>query len=232
MEPLSSNRALTQLSHRELIHKLQVDPSHPPAVREFISRYDAVIRRTVAGAIYKKGKAAGNECITWMIEDFVNEIYCRLFQRDCLALRRFQCRYENSIFAYLRAICWNMIRYQLRNGLNKNAAGQQYSLDAAGEKRGGLSTERVPASLCAAVAQIDAIERSELERMIYTIFHQIFRAKHAKRNFIIFKLHFLHGYHCHEIACIKSLGLRTKGVNNAAARIRQWLRREFCKLAC
>jgi DNA-directed RNA polymerase specialized sigma24 family protein len=231
MEPLSSNRALTQLSHRELIHKLQADPGHQPAVREFISRYDTVIRRNIISAIYKRGKAAGNECMTWMIDDFVNEIYCRLFRRDCQALRAFRCRYKSSIFAYLRAICWNMVRYQLRNDLSKNAAGRRYSIDTAEEKWGGLSTEQVPASLCSAVAQIEAVERSDLERMIYANFHQIFCAKHAKRNFIIFKLHFLHGYHCHEIACIKSLGLRTKGVNNAAARIRHWLRREFCNLA-
>lgn len=231
MEPLTSNRALTQLSHRELIHKLQADPGDQPAVREFISRYDVVIRRTVAGAIYQRGKTAGRGFMTWMLEDIVNEIYYRLFQRDCQALRTFQCRYESSIFAYLRTICWNIVRNQLRNDVNKNAAGRQYSIDAAEEKWGEFSTERVPASLCSAVARIDGVERSDLERMIYANFHQIFRAEHAKRNFIIFKLHFLHGYHCHEIARIKSLGLRTKGVNNAAARIRLWLRREFGKMA-
>ncbi|MGH7594873.1 MAG: RNA polymerase sigma factor [bacterium] len=231
MEPLSSNPALTQLSHRELIHRLLADPNHQPVVREFISRYDSVIRRTVAGAIYKRGKAAGSKLMACMIEDIVNDIYCRLFQRDCRALRTFQCRYENSIFAYLRTICWNMVRYQLRNDLNKNAAGRRYSIDAVEEKWGGPSTERAPASLCSAVAQINAVEHSDLERMIYANFHRIFHAKHAKRNFIIFKLHFLHGYHCHEIACIKSLGLRANAVSNTAARIRQWLRREFCKLA-
>jgi hypothetical protein len=48
----------------------------------------------------------------------------------------------------------------------------------------------------------------------------------VNRNFIIFKLHFLHGYHGHEIARIKGLGLSERGVNVTADRIRQWLRQE------
>jgi hypothetical protein len=60
--------------------------------------------------------------------------------------------------------------------------------------------------------------------MVRTGFRGAFRDANVNRNFIIFKLHFLHGYHSREIARIKGLGLSERGIGNTADRIRQWLR--------
>jgi hypothetical protein len=62
--------------------------------------------------------------------------------------------------------------------------------------------------------------------MVRASFRFVFRDAKVNRNFLIFKLHFLCGYHGHEIARIKGLGLSERGINAAADRIRLWLRDE------
>jgi len=223
MKPLSSNGAFAQLSHPELIRLLAADPHCRPVVREFVSRYDIFIRQTAARAIRTRMAAAGREVIQQMIDDSANEIYCRLFQRDCQALRSFKCCYENSIFAYLRTICLNAVHNQIRNDMQKNCFGQLQSLSEVEENPGGRLIERNAAALGALVAETDKAEFRMLEQTIRAGFCRAFSAARANRNFIIFKLHFIHGYYCHEIAHVKALGLSAKRIGNIATHIRKRL---------
>jgi RNA polymerase sigma factor (sigma-70 family) len=227
MKPLSANGALAQLSHSELIRLLVADPRCRPVVQEFVSRYDIFIRQTVARALRSRMAAAGRKAIQQRIEDFVNEIYCRLFQRDCQALRSFKCRYENSIFAYLRIICLNAVRIQIRNDMQKNRCRQLQSLSDIEEKSGERLIERNAAASGALAAETDTTEFSLLEQAIRAGLCRAFSAAHANRNFIIFKLHFIHGYQCREIAHVKALGLSTKRIGNIATHIRKWLSQEL-----
>ncbi|MCI0698789.1 hypothetical protein L0337_43160 [candidate division KSB1 bacterium] len=221
-----ADRTLTQLSHDELIRTLAANPGDAVMAREFISRYDRCIRQTVASAIYKRMANAGYERIQTMIEDLVNETYCRVFQNDCLVLRAFKCRYENSIFAYLRTIASNVASNQMRLYRRQQALEQLHAFDGAPEQLDGkLWSGDAPAADFGAMAT-QAAECKSLEQMVRASFHAAFRDANANRNFLIFKLHFLYGYHSHEIAHIKGLGLSERGIGNTADRIRQWLRQK------
>jgi RNA polymerase sigma-70 factor (ECF subfamily) len=221
--------AAAKLSHHELIRLLVADSRRQPVAQEFITRYDNLIRATAARALYKKKMEVAREFIPLMIEDVVNETYCRLFRQNCQALRLFQGRHENSIFAYLRTICLNVVRNQFRDYQRKDSPWRLHSINEIEEKSGGAPAERDPASASAVAAEADAAEFKMLQQMIRAIISQAFRAAHANRNYIIFKLHFLHGYHGHEIARIKALGLGESGVGNAIDRIRHFLRLEFAR---
>src|SRR5574341_491384 len=130
MKSLASDLGISPLSHEELIRKLVQYPQSQDIVNEFISRYDALIRQTITQALSKKMAAAGYEGIRLMVEDTVNETYCRLFQQNCQALRSFKCRYENSIFAYLRTISLHTVSNQIRAHRRLHAHGQLQSLEA------------------------------------------------------------------------------------------------------
>ncbi len=223
MKSLASVPGISQLSHEELIRKLVQYPQSQDIVNEFISRYDALIRQTITQALSKKMAAAGYEGIRLMVEDTVNETYCRLFQQNCQALRSFKCRYENSIFAYLRTISLHTVSNQMRAHRRRHAHGQLQSLEAM-EENG-----RAPVAGSAsevAIAGGESAENKALEHIVRASFRLVFRDAKVNRNFIIFRLHFLYGYHGHEIARIKGLGLSERGVNVTADRIRQWLRQE------
>jgi DNA-directed RNA polymerase specialized sigma24 family protein len=182
-----------------------------------------MIRHTITQALSKKMAAAGYEGIRLMIEDTVNETYCRLFQQDCQALRSFKCRYQNSIFAYLRTISLHMVSNQMRTYRRRHANGQLQSLEAMQENS---RTQLAGSTSEVAIAGDESAEHKALEHLVHASFRVVFRDTKVNRNFIIFKLHFLHGYHGHEIARIKGLGLSERGVNVTADRIRQWLRQE------
>jgi len=227
MQSNSSNEALAKLPHKELILALVERPSCCNLVREFISRYDPFIRQTIARAIRARMTTATYAVIQPLVEDAANETYYRLFRFNCRALRRFRCRYENAIFAYLRTICRNVVSLQMRDGWWSHAGFSLWSIDAMMENCRDELTRRAAAPAIYATRAEANDECQRLEQMIRAGFFQTFCAKHVKRNFIIFKLHFLYGYHLREIANIKALGLSVSGVANTTDRIRRWLRREY-----
>jgi DNA-directed RNA polymerase specialized sigma24 family protein len=229
MKTQTSDRTIAQLSHQELVRLLAANPQNRLAAREFISRYDMIIRQTVAHAIHKRYIVVRPEFIQNMIEDAVNDTYCRLFQRDCQALKAFHCRYENSIFAYLQSICLNMIRNQDRNDRRRPCLAQMQSIELVDEKSGKRLAEGGSVGSRANGGETEKAEFKIQEQMIRADFIHSFRATQANRNFIIFKLHFVYGYRFHEIACIKSLGLGESGVGNTANRIRHWLREQYAR---
>ncbi len=218
----NADRTLVTLSHDELIRMLVANPRGEAVAREFISRYDQFIRQTIASAVYKWMAAASYERVQTMIEDLANETYCRLFQNDCQVLRAFKCRYENSIFAYLRTVALSVLSNQMRTYCRKHALEQLQAFDGAPESHQFADGGKLGADFDGVPTQ--AAARKSLEQMVRAGFRAVFRGANVNRNFIIFKLHFLHGYHSREIACIKGLGLSERGIGNTADRIRHWLR--------
>jgi DNA-directed RNA polymerase specialized sigma24 family protein len=159
-----------------------------------------------------------------MIEDLVNETYCRLFQHECQVLRAFKCRYANSIFAYLRAIALSVMSNQMRTYRRKRAFEQLQAFDDAPENPNWKYADGTTFDTDFDGAATQAAEYKSFEQMVRAGLRAAFRHANVNRNFIIFKLHFLHGYQSHEIARIKGIGLSERGIGNTADRIRQWLR--------
>jgi len=223
MKTHSADRPLAGIPHDELIRRLAANPQNPAPASEFMARYGEVIRQTVAQAIYKRKGNLGCAAMHPIIEDTVSETYCRLFQNDCQVLRSFKCRYENSIFAYLRKIAYSIASNQLRTHRRQQALGRLQSLEAARDQHDDVapgSAMILPADLTAS----QTAERQSTEEMLRASLRLAGRNDNVNRNFIIFKLHFLHGYRSHEIAHIKGLGLSERGIGNTADRMRKYLR--------
>jgi DNA-directed RNA polymerase specialized sigma24 family protein len=203
---------LARLCHREFIQLFAVNYRSPLFVREFIARYDTAIRQTVAVAL-RGGESYLPQRLQPTPDETVNEIYCLLFRQNCRALRCFQGRHENAIFAYLHTVCLNYVRNQRRDEARKQGFIRPASYAQPEERATGFSSGEAEWRL--------------LEDRIRVELRRAFRSGNACRNFIIFKLRFLYGYQYHEIARIKALGLSRGGVGNAASRLRVWLHREF-----
>jgi len=219
------NHELAQLGHRELFRRMAVTPDDREITQEFIMRYNAMIRQNVTRAVLGAGSDAH---LLLQVDDVVNTIYCRLFQHNRKALRSFRGCHENSVFAYLHAICRNTVCRQMHEATRRSlhaGAWPVRDLAAGGDDRLFPAREARPSLLT--TGGTSAVEGRVLADMIRMRFPRSFFAPHARRNHLIFKLHFVHGYHCHEIARIQALGLGESGVANAAARMRRWLRREF-----
>jgi RNA polymerase sigma factor (sigma-70 family) len=224
MKTLLANRPLAKIPHDELIRLLAANPCNRVIAKEFMARYDEVIRRLAANAIYKRKGNVGYEVAQSLIEEAVSETYCRLWQNDCQVLRSFKCRYANSIFAYLQTITRSVVSNQIRLYQRQRAFGQLESLEIMEEERvGRLDGSRTVSSHSGNTGS-PAVEYNLMEEAVRDRLRFAFRDANVNRNFIIFKLHFLYGYRSHEIANIKGLGLSERGVGNTANRIRHWLR--------
>ena len=220
--------SLAKTSHADLI-RLFVDNPHDHQInKEFKSRYDAFIKRTVAkGLDGCKNWCAGEQ--RHNVEDVVSEVYYRLFRNDYQALREFRSKYKNSIFAYLRTICLNLSRNKIRDEMRESTF-TQLGLSSTGSDNPEPVADLEDFSHRVESAAHEA-ESNDWEKTVHDKLCESFQSERAHRNFILFKLFYVYGYHLYEIANIKGLGLGESGVGNTAARIRTRLRHQFNALA-
>lgn len=214
----SGHEVLKRLTHQELVQSLAKAPRSRLLQNEFVARYKDYIRQTVARAVYDMGKTRASGILREMTEDLVNEVFYRVFRNDCRVLRGVEAHYESSIFAYLRVMCLNMVRNFIRDHFTKeplalcraalawNQEGETPNLleQMPGEEEQERAAHIHEAALCAAEVWSK----------------QVSFAQNMDRNLLVFKLHFLYGYHYDEIARIKGLGLGESGVGNTIARLK------------
>ncbi len=223
MATVLDKEVLAKLTHQQLVQILAASPRDRLIQNEFISRSEPFIRYTVTQAIYALGKMSYCEMMRDMADDVVNEIFYRLFRNDCRVLRNFEAQYESSIFAYLRTMCLNMVRNYVRDYFNKEPLAHCRTMNWSEEDGAHTFIDRIP------VEEESAHTASIPEACTHAA--DIWRkqaafAQNLNRNLIIFKLHFVHGYHYDEIARIKGLGLGESGVGNTIARLKHRLQNE------
>ncbi len=220
-----SNRAvIAAMSHQTLVQALTRAPKNRTVQNEFISRYEPYIRTVVTQRIYALGKLSYSEQMRDMADDVVNEVFYRLFRNECRVLANADLRYESSIFAYLRSMCRNMVRNYVRDYFSRDPLAHTYTPTSwKEEETSGTLVEQMPAE-----------EKSQQEEFISEACsyaadlwrRQASFAGNMDRNLIIFKLHFVYGYHYDEIARIKGLGLGESGVGNTIARLKHRFQNE------
>lgn len=217
----SGREMLKRLGHQELVQALAKAPRSRLLQNEFVARYTDFIQQTVRRAVYDLGKTRGHGILREMTEDLVNEVFYRVFRNDCRVLCGVEAQYDRSIFAYLRAMCLNMVRNFVRDHFTKEPLAHCRNLPAQMEYDEPQNfLEQIPAEESnerAAGVQEAAICAAEVWSK------QASFAQNMDRNLLVFKLHFLYGYHYDEIARIKGLGLGESGVGNTIARLKHRL---------
>lgn len=222
--PALTRNALAQMKHQTLVHELTRAPHNRLVQNEFISRYEPYIRHTVAQAIYAVGNVSYCEQMRDMTGDLVNEIFYRLFRNRCRVLAGAALQYESSIFAYLRSMCHNMVRNYVRDYFSREPLAHPLV-------RAGWKDDETPYALINELPDAESASPGHTLPEACSYAATIWRkqasfAQHMNRNLLIFKLHFIYGYHYDEIARIKGLGLGESGVGNTIARLKHRLQNE------
>ncbi len=219
-----TRETLAQMKHQTLVQELAQSPRNRLVQNEFISRYAPYIRYTITQAIYSFGKPRYCEQMRSLVDDIVNEIFFRLFRNDCRVLAGAELQYESSIFAYLRSMCQNMVRNYVRDYFSHEPLAHSYAPTNWRE-------EETPYDLIEQIPEEEGPSQFLGMPEACNYAAEIWRkqasfAQHMNRNLIIFKLHFIYGYHYDEIARIKGLGLGESGVGNTIARLKHRLQNE------
>jgi RNA polymerase sigma factor (sigma-70 family) len=156
------------------------------------------------------------EDATGIVPDLAQEVYVKLVQHDGRILRSFRGDNEFSVMAFLAKVSTNVVQdYHRHSGREKRRA-QVISIDAVkaaefGERGVRESPDFDSKAMSSILSWID-IERvieGDLDR------------KNARRNALIFKLHYVDGFSSSEIARFPGFNLTQAGVETVLGRLRK-----------
>src|SRR5215472_7704612 len=150
-----------------------------------------------------------------VVPDLSQEVYLRLVQHDGRILRGFRGTTEFSVMAFLARISSSVVQDYQRAVSSDKRRGQVVPIETArAAEVGGLTPEspEFDSSQLAAILSwidIERIVEGDPDR------------KNARRNALIFKLHYIDGFESAEIARFPGFGLTKSGVETILARLRK-----------
>jgi DNA-directed RNA polymerase specialized sigma24 family protein len=151
-----------------------------------------------------------------IVPDLAQEVYVRLVQRDGQALRSFRGTTEFSVMAFLARISSSVVQDYQRKLMSEKRRANVVPIETAkaGETAGLHSpdcTEFDATTLTSILSWID------IERVVEGDPDR----KNARRNALIFKLHYIDGFEAGEIAQFPGFELTKSGVETVLARLRK-----------
>jgi RNA polymerase sigma factor (sigma-70 family) len=151
-----------------------------------------------------------------IVPDLTQDVYLRLVQHDGRVLRSFKGATEFSVRAFLARIAASVVQdYQRHIGSDKRGAQVipiDYATAAELSRRKSLDTPEGDADQLSSILSWIDMERvveGEPDR------------KNARRNALIFQLHYINGFEAGEIARFPGFDLSKSGVQAILARLRK-----------
>lgn len=206
MAPYSS------LSAVELVRTC-ADSKDVDAWRELVRRFHPVIAAAVL-------RTARRHCEPprQLLDDLIQDTYCKLCNDNYRLLRAFQPEHSNSIYGFLQVMAANVVH-------------DHFKAERAGKRGAGHKIESIsdrvqsdPAARAKAAGSSEAMERQLRLREIEDLLPRVATGPEHHRNCMIFLLYYRQGLTASEIAALPSLGLTTKGVESILARLIQMIR--------
>jgi len=156
------------------------------------------------------------EDVADLVPDLAQEVYLRLVQHDGRILRSFRGTTEFSVMAFLARVSASVVHDHLRHGGTDKRKAQVIPIEwAKAAEMAGLVSNDTPEfdanKLSSILSWIDVerIVEGEPDR------------KNARRNALIFKLHYIDGFEANEIAQFPGFELTKSGVDTILARLRK-----------
>jgi DNA-directed RNA polymerase specialized sigma24 family protein len=151
-----------------------------------------------------------------VVPDLAQEVYLRLVQHDGRILRAFRGTTEFSVMAFLARISASVVRDHQRHGATDKRRAQVVPMESAKDaERGGLISMDTPEFDSKQLGSI--LSWIDVERVVEGDPDR----KNARRNALIFKLHYIDGFESGEIAQFPGFELTKSGVDTILARLRK-----------
>jgi DNA-directed RNA polymerase specialized sigma24 family protein len=157
-----------------------------------------------------------SEDLTGLVPDLAQEVYLKLVQHDGRILRGFRGETEFSVMAFLAKVSANVVQDFHRHSGREKRRGQLVPIDSVriaefGDKAGRDVPEFDSNALSSILSWID------IERVVEGDPDR----KNARRNALIFKLHYVDGFSSAEIAGFPGFDLTSAGVETVLGRLRK-----------
>lgn len=200
------------LGHKDLVHFIAQHPKDEKAWREFCDRFHQHICQTVGNEVRSRQHPEGMA----VTEDLVQEVYKKLVDKNCEALRVFHSPHDNGIFSYLQVIS---IRVVL-NDLTRKSASKR----PPPSKKQSVDADMLD-KIFDSENWLDQIKLFELiEEVKFCLKKIIQESRHGRRDHLIFRYYLLEELKPEEIALLVGVGLSAKRVINIIGAVRKDLR--------
>lgn len=219
---------LKNCKNTELVDLCAQEPWNRKAWLEFYNRFDERIWLV----IYRECKALGiikqDAQFQETVKDLVQDVYVKLTDNNCRALKNFVGASENSIYTYLGIIAKNVVRnYHIKISAQKRPSSQKLIDDAINiSERGEKILVRDVGNLSYSGVE-EEFSIVILKEEIDEILDKILKSKDKDRNKLIFKLYFYEGFSAEEIASRFKFNLSAKRIRNLVTEIKKKLRQEL-----
>jgi len=220
---------LIMATNTELVKSCAQDPANRNAWNEFYNRFDKRIWMVVYRECEAKGISDSDYQYDQTIKDLVQDVYKKLIENDCKALKNFIGASENSIYTYLGIIARNVVR----NHITKTRAQKRPLVDKSideifsnSDKQNKIFIKDKFISDYGVEQEFSAIM---LKEEIEDILCQFLNGKDKERNKLIFKLHLYEGFSPDDIASQFSFGLSSKRISNLITGIKKNLQTELLR---
>ena len=218
---------LKRISNTKLIKLCASNPRNESAWLEFYRRFDERIGLVVYRECKERRVTNNPTQLRQIVQDLVQDVYMRLVENNCRALKSFKGKSENSIYTYLGIIAKNVVlNYVIMMGAQKRPTVVKSideifkSLDKTGEitlKNSGKMTN----------AKADEkLRQIFFEETIDELLDKCVKGRDKERNKLIFKLYFFDGFSPEEITLYFRMPVSPKRIGNIIADIKQEMRRE------
>src|SRR5262249_4154357 len=156
------------------------------------------------------------EDVADVVSDLTQEVYLRLVQNDGRVLRSFKGETEFSVRAFLARVSSTVVQDHQRRAARDKRSADVIPIDYAkavelSHKKSAEAPEFDSSQLSSILSWID------VERVVEGDPDQ----KNARRNALIFKLHYINGFESGEIAGFPGFELTPSGVQAILARLRK-----------
>jgi len=202
-------RRYSDLSLKDLVC-LCAGPRDDDAWEEFVFRVGRPIGLTIIRTSSLWGNAS--RCL---VEDLVQETYCKLWERGCQLLLDFAIKHPDpeAILGYIRRTAANVTHDYFRRRGNQPVFPIDIDPEAGPNVHG--SQERIAFEVL--LSEIDEHLKHCLSE------------PDGERDWTIFWLYFRQGMSCKEIALLPTIGLGPKGVGAVIERLKRCLREQIVR---
>jgi RNA polymerase sigma factor (sigma-70 family) len=218
---------LKTLTHTRLIKLCAEEPRNERAWTEFCKRFDDRIRLIILRECQQKHLTRDKSQYGEIFEDLVQDVYVKLVQGNCKALREYKASAENAIYTYLAIIARNAVRgyFTKENAIKRRA--RLASLEtpvAASSDEGEMQLGDTIRSLDPAP---DAnLEQESQEQEIENLLDKILKGKNKARDKLICKLFWFEKLSPEEISAHYGIRLSPKRIINILSGIKKRLAAE------
>ncbi len=177
---------------------------------EFWCRFQPVIARTARRRLVRYTRWVD---LDW-VDDLVSETFLKICNDDYKALRKFEFRYQNALYGFLKVMAAHVVEDDIRK---KNS-----DKEGGGQPSENIDDLPQPPSdrFSAAESMLNNLRMNEIENCL--------QQRKGEPNFVrdhkVFWLYFRDGFTANEISELPDIGFKSvKGVESALLRLSKWV---------